>query len=108
MKRKEEIVTSIALPLTPTKRVDAAAKAEQLLTAGMPGQGGRDAEKAGLPKITGRVFPEHIAWVKDAVRGYSRRHPRRPKLTVDLLVRLALDHLKDAKDFDAVITRYLN
>jgi hypothetical protein len=40
--------------------------------------------------------------------GYSHRHPRRPKLTVDLLVRVAIDHLKNAKDFDAVIARYLN
>ncbi len=107
MKRREEITTNIALPSLPAKRVDAAAKAEQLLSAGTTTQGRGEAEKAILPKLTGRVFPEHIAWVKQAIRGYTHRHPRRPKLTVDLLVRVAIDHLKDAKDFDAVIARYL-
>ena len=114
MKHREEISTSVDMPPMPAKRIDAAAKAEQLLGGGpaMPAatatqpKPGKDPET--LPKITGRVFPEQMRWVKEELRGYRARHPRRPKLTMDLVIRVALDHLKDADNFDAVVHKHLS
>jgi hypothetical protein len=96
----------------PAKRLDAASKAEQLLNASQlpaPVSPARSAKAEGtLPKITGRVFPEQLRWVKEEIRSYRARHPRRPKLTIDLVMRVALDHLKDADNFDAVVHKHLS
>ena len=114
MKPKESISTSVDMPPMPARRIDAAAKAEQLLGSGptspaAPSAPARPAkEPETLPKITGRVFPEQLRWVKEEIRGYRARHPRRPKLTMDLVMRVALDHLRDADNFDAVVHKHLS
>ncbi len=114
MSRKEEIQTSILMPPTPARRTDAAGKVEELL-----GQG-RKADSQDTPrkttrsrqgsqvKITARVFPEQVQWVKDEIKRYGARNPRRPRLTIDLFMRVAIDHLRDAEDLDAVVTRHLS
>jgi hypothetical protein len=106
--RREEINATIQLLSLPAKRVDAGAKAEQLLIAGPSLKGNGHVEKVVLTKLTDRVFPEHIAWVKQAVPGYSQRHPRRLRLTVDLLVCVAIDNLEDVRKLDTVIAHCLN
>lgn len=112
MSRKEEIATSVELPSMPARRLDAAAKAEQLLSPSPPvGPAAAKAPKGkgtALPKITGRVFPEQLRWVKEEIKSYGARNPKRPKLTIDLVMRVALDYLKDAENFDAVVTKYLS
>jgi hypothetical protein len=96
----------------PVRRLDAARKAEQIL--GPPPSTNaavaKPAEGRGgpLPKVTARVFPEQLEWVKREIEAYRARNPRRPKLTIDLLMRVAIDHLKDADDFDAVVMKHLS
>jgi hypothetical protein len=112
MKPREEITTSVNMPPVPAKRLDAASKAEQLLSVSqhpLPASTPRSGKtEEALPKITGRVFPEQLRWVKDEIRSYRARHPRRPKLTIDLVMRVALDHLKNADSFDSVVHKHLN
>jgi hypothetical protein len=123
MSRKEEIQTSVGIPSMPARRTDAAGKAEELLGQGRKADGqdesigkkartgkttGRKTGTADIDKITARVLPEQGQWVRDEVKRYAARHPRRPRLTIDLLMRVAIDHLREAEDFDAVVTRHLS
>jgi hypothetical protein len=54
------------------------------------------------------VFPEQYRWVKEEIKGYSARNPKRPRLTVDLLMRVAIDHLKETGNFDAIVAKHLS
>lgn len=113
--KREEISTDVEMPSMQGRRLDAGGKAEQLIKQGQaqaappgaPAKAGKSKPPA-QPKITARVFPEQYRWVKEEIKGYSARNPKRPRLTVDLLMRVAIDHLKDAENFDAVVTKYLN
>ncbi len=114
MSRTEEIQTSVRMPPAPARRTDAAGKAEELLGQGRQADG-QDAPRktarsrhGSQAKITARVFPEQVQWVKDEIKRYGARNPRRPRLTIDLLMRVAIDHLRAAEDFDAVVTRHLS
>src|SRR6516162_3285164 len=97
----------------PVRRLDAAGKVEQILgpvrsTTAAVAKPATEGRGGALPKVTARVFPEQAEWLKREIDAYRARNPRRPKLTVDLLMRVAIDHLKDADDFDAVVMKHLS
>src|SRR5262245_27030055 len=102
MKPKEEIAVTIPLSASPVRRIGATEKARQLLTvqpAPVP---------AGpvLVKLTTRIFPEQMAWMKEEIARARLRNPRAPKLTVEEITRIALDLLRGADNLDAVVARY--
>src|SRR5687768_3973202 len=100
MRTKEQIQTTVELPTTPFRRMSAADKARQLLRHEEP------VHTARYAKLTTRVFPEQLEWLKAEVARFRRDHPRTPKLTVEELTRLALDYLREAQDLDGLIARY--
>lgn len=92
-----------AVPLTAPRRADAADRAAALIEARPPAAAAEVA--AGTCKLTTRVRADQLAWLQDQARTYHRRHPRAPKLTIEELVRLALDNLRDAPNLDGLIAR---
>ncbi len=117
--KREEISTDVEMPSMQGRRLDAGEKAEQLIRQGQsqpallaappgaPAKAGKSKPPA-QPKITARVFPEQYRWVKEEIKGYSARNPKRPRLTVDLLMRVAIDHLKETGNFDAIVAKHLS
>lgn len=113
--KREEISTDVEMPSMQGRRLDAGEKAEQLIRQGQaqatplggPAKAGKSKPPA-QPKITARVFPEQYRWVKEEIKRYSARNPKRPRLTVDLLMRVAIDHLKDENNFDAIVAKHLS
>jgi hypothetical protein len=100
MNGREQIRTSV--PLAAARRADPADRAAALMGAGEPGPAGPDA----TCKLTTRVRADQLAWLQDQARTYHRRHPRAPKLTIEELVRLAVDQLREAPHLDGLIGRY--
>lgn len=100
MSTKEQILTAIALPAVPLRRPSSVEKAGQLLHP--PG----GVVPRSLAKLTTRVLPEQLEWLRGEVEGYRQRHPRAPRLTVEELTRLALDHLRASPDLDGLIAQY--
>ena len=100
MKPKEHIDTDIEFPSLP-QRMDAKEKARQLLHP-------PDEVPAGpvLTKFTTRIFPEQMAWLRSEVQRFRQHYPRAPKLTIEELTRIALDHLRDTANVESVIMRY--
>ena len=102
MKPKEEIAATIPLPASPVRRIDATEKARQLLTV----------QPAPLPagpvlvKLTTRIFPEQMAWMKEEIVRARLRNPRAPKLTMEEITRVALDHLCDSGELPALLAKY--
>jgi hypothetical protein len=47
-----------------------------------------------------------VDWLKAEVKRYRAEHPRVPKLTIEELMRVALEHLKEAKNLDSLITKH--
>jgi hypothetical protein len=101
MKPKEEIAATIPLPVNPARRIDAPEKARQLLA--VPSQ-----PPAGpaTVKLTTRIFAEQMAWMKEQIAKAQVRNPRSPRLTVEELTRVALDHLRDSGDLPALLAKY--
>lgn len=95
-----------AVPLAAPRRPDAADRAAALIES-RPHSPAPEAA-AGTCKLTTRVRADQLAWLQDQARTYHRRHPRAPKLTIEELVRLALDHLRDAPNPDGLVARYRN
>lgn len=92
-----------AVPLAAPRRADATDRAAALLDA-RPSP--TPQVVVGTSKLTTRVRADQIAWLQEQARTYHRRNPRAPKLTIEELVRLALDHLRDAANLDGLIARY--
>lgn len=58
-------------------------------------------------RLTARVFPDQREWVRQTLTMYRQRHPRVPRLTMDELIRIAIEELRHhEEEFDAIITRY--
>ncbi|MBA4064540.1 MAG: hypothetical protein C0501_12670 [Isosphaera sp.] len=93
-----------AVPLAAPRRADAGDRAAALIEARPPAAAAEPG--TGTCKLTTRVRADQIAWLQDQARTYHRRHPRAPKLTIEELVRLALDHLRSAPDLDGLVARY--
>jgi hypothetical protein len=89
------------MPPTPVRRIDAAEKARRLLSAPPAGcEGDR------LAKLTTRVRAEQLSWLREEAARFRVRNPRAPRLTVEELTRVALEHLREAQDLDALVARY--
>jgi hypothetical protein len=113
---REELSTDIPLPTPRPKRQSASEKARALLhesqasEARGAGQGARQAAagpEAIYKVLSGRVFLDQHDWFCQVPKEWRARHPRKPKLTRDELMRIAIEHLRDnAEDLDALIDRY--
>jgi len=100
MNGREQIRASV--PLAPSRRADPADRAAALVTGGEPAAAGPD----GTCKLTTRVRADQLAWLQEQARTYHRRHPRAPRLTIEELVRLAIDQLRESPHPDGLIARY--
>lgn len=117
---REELSTNIPLPTPHPKRQTAPEKARALLNESKAsealeaGQGAKRTTKqtAAQPEgtykvLSGRVFLDQHDWFCQAPKAWRTRHPRKPKLTRDELMRIAIEHLRDNEDeLDALIERY--
>ena len=99
MNGREQIRSSV--PLSAPRRADPADRANSLLA-------GADQAAAGPEtcKLTTRVRADQLAWLQEQARTYHRRHPRAPKLTIEELVRLALDQLRESPHLDGLVNLY--
>jgi hypothetical protein len=102
MSSREPIRT--AVPLAAPRRADTAARAAELV--GGPGPAANVGHSDGTSKLTTRVRADQLAWLQEQARSYHRRHPRAPRLTIEELTRLAIDHLRDAPHLDALVGEY--
>src|SRR5512135_508169 len=101
----ERIPPSGEGPITPRAgRVDHLAKAQRLREQAR-GQGEASAAPP-MTKFTTRLATEQVAWLKAEAKGYRERNPRRPRVTLEELLAIAIDHLRAAKDLDAVIGKH--
>lgn len=98
MNGREQIRSSV--PLTPPRRTDPAERATALMERSTP------AEADGTCKLTTRVRADQLAWLHEQARTYHRRHPRAPKLTIEELVRLAVDQLRELPHIDGLVGKY--
>jgi hypothetical protein len=117
---REELSTDIPLPAPRPKRQTAAEKAKALLNESRASEAYETRqERAGdgkqadaKPVITykmlaGRVFAEQYEWFCQVPKSWRARHPRKPKLTREELMRIAIEHLRDSEDdLDVLIERY--
>lgn len=130
MSTREAIGASVALAPIPARRIDAAEKARQLVTARhdiapppaiaptpinvamtRPSGEGTKTKKQAKPaarfaKLTTRVFPEQLEWLKLEANRYREQNPRAPRVTVEELTRVALDHLREVGNLEMLIAKY--
>jgi hypothetical protein len=99
MNGREQIRSSV--PLAAPRRADPADRAASLLAGVEPAPAGLE-----TCKLTTRVRADQLAWLQEQARTYHRRYPRAPKLTIEELVRLAVDQLRESPHFDGLVTRY--
>jgi hypothetical protein len=57
-------------------------------------------------RLTARVLPAQIRWVREQAYAYTTNHPHRPRLTQDELIRLAIEHLRKTKNLDQLVDQY--
>lgn len=103
MSAREEIPASVDLPSTPARRMGAAEKARAMMT---PAPAEAPAAPGSFTKLTTRIPPDQLEWLKAEVKRYRAEHPRAPKITIEELIRVAIDNLKDAKNLDALIAKH--
>jgi len=109
MSQREEIPASVDLPPTPARRMGAAEKARTLITPlaePAPAKEPAPAPANTFAKLTTRIPPDQLAWLKDEAKRYRTAHPRAPKVTIEELIRVAIDHLKEAKNLDVLIAKH--
>ena len=63
-------------------------------------------EAEGTKKLTTRVPGEQFRWLRDEAKGYKERNPKRPRVTIEELISIAIDHLRETKNLDAVIAKH--
>lgn len=61
---------------------------------------------ARLSKLTTRVYPEQLEWLKLEVSRYREQNPRAPRITVEELTRVALEHLRETGNLETLIAKY--
>src|ERR1700679_4002085 len=110
MPRKDEIPATGDMPQPPDRRIDATEKAGQMMqpvqvAAAATDEGGESSD-AVFKKVTTRIPLEQFQWLKEEVKQYRKRNPKAPRVTIEGLMMVAIDHLKDAKNLDSVITKY--
>ena len=58
-------------------------------------------------RLSTRVFPDQREWVRQTLTTYRQRHPRVPRLTMDELIRIAIEELRQHEEaLDTIIARY--
>ena len=67
---------------------------------------GRGGEAPSVTKLTTRLPTEQVEWLKGEAKGYRERHPRWPRVTLEELIAIAIDHLREAKNLDSVIGKH--
>lgn len=99
MSQREEL-PAIDMP-QPVKRIEPADKARRMM------QVPRDEPNGPIfKKITTRVSKEQFDWLSEQPRAYRARNTSRPRVTIEELITIALDHLRDSKDLDAVLAKH--
>lgn len=131
MNTREAIGASVSLSPIPARRIDAAEKARQLVSdrpavtpppapvapapklvtpAAKTGEGTRPKKQpkplARLSKLTTRVYPEQLEWLKLEISRYREQNPRAPRITVEELTRVALEHLRETGNVENLIAKY--
>ena len=103
----ERIPPSGAGPIVPprAKRVDHLEKAQRL-TEQARGRGAETPAASLVTKLTTRLATEQVEWLKGEAQGYRERHPRWPRVTIEELIAIAIDHLREAKNLDSVIGKH--
>src|SRR5512135_226557 len=102
----ERIPPSGSGPIIPrARRVDHLEKAQRL-TEQARGRGGEAPAAPLMTKVTTRLATEQVAWLRGEAKGYRERHPRRPRVTLEELIAIAIDHLRATKDLDSVIGKH--
>jgi uncharacterized protein (DUF4415 family) len=101
----EKIPPSGEGPITPpTRRVDHLEKAKKLQEQAQ-GRGEAKTEQP-ITKLTTRLPSEQVEWLKAEAKGYRERNPRRPRVTIEELIAIAIDHLRETKSLDSVIAKH--
>ena len=59
-----------------------------------------------ITKLTTRLPTEQVEWLREQAKGYRERNPRRPRVTIEELIAIAVEHLREAKNLDATIAKY--
>jgi hypothetical protein len=111
MPRKDEIPATGDMPQPPARRIDATEKARQMMQPdtpppAAPAEQGEEADILAFKKVTTRIPLEQFQWLKEEVKQYRKRNPKAPRVTIEGLMMVAIDHLKDAKNLDSVIVKY--
>ena len=109
MSQREEIPANVDLPPTPVRRMGAAEKARGLITPvaePAPPQEPGPAPVSTFAKLTTRIPPDQLDWLKGEAKRYRTAHPRAPKVTIEELIRVAIDNLKEAKNLDSLIAKH--
>ncbi len=109
MSQREEIPASVDLPPTPARRMGAVEKARALITPvaePAPAKEPAPAPASTFAKLTTRIPPDQLEWLRGEAKRYRTEHPRAPKVTIEELIRVAIDHLKEAKHLDTLIAKH--
>jgi hypothetical protein len=99
MRQREEI-PGIDMP-QPVRRIEAADKARQMMQVPKD-----EPEGSIFKKLTTRIPSEQFEWLSEQPKAYRGRNPARPRVTIEELITIALGHLRDSKDLDAVIAKH--
>ena len=93
----DKLPSSVDKPITPPKRPAVHLDRARALV----GQGGGEPKKATI-----RFQPDHLEWLRTEAKGFKVRNPKKPRLTIEELLAVAIDHLREAKSLDAIVAKH--
>jgi hypothetical protein len=106
---KEQILAEVNVPQLPQRRVGVVEKAAAIL---QPSNVPSPAPQTHLStptlsgvKVTFRLLPDQVTWLKQKIQSYHAAHPRAVRLTTQEVIRMLVDHAKTL-DLDKLIARY--
>lgn len=116
---KEQLQAEVAIPQLPQRRIGVVEKAASLLNPTGETQSAnvipssvqsvavQETAEVGLIdiKVTFRLLPDQVEWLKQKVKEHHRKYPRAPRLTTQEVIRLLVDHGKTL-DFDKIVARH--
>src|SRR4051794_34044009 len=121
MPEREKIPASVEGPITPPRRVDHLEKARRVqeqaqavvesppkaVTEESPAPPRAEhGDGPAFKKLTTRIPAEQVVWLTEQTKEYRKRNPRAARLTIEGLVMVAIDNLRETKNLDAVIAKY--
>jgi hypothetical protein len=116
---KEQLQAEVAIPQLPQRRIGVVEKAASLLNSTAESlnpssatpliqsdavQETADSTPSDI-KVTFRLLPDQVEWLKQKVKEHQRKYPRAPRLTTQEVIRLLVDHAKTL-DFDKIVARH--